>query len=900
MRSFALLLVLASPLQAQQPFDWYGRGPYRAAVPRPDSLLGYALGSRHTMYHQQQQVLDRMMAAAPDRVRTEVIGHTAEGKALRLVIISAPENLARLDAIRGDLNALADPRRTSRAEAAAIASRTPAVALLSHSIHGNEPAGFEAVMQTAWQLLASEEPATLEILRGVVTILNPTMNPDGHERFAAWYNSVGVGADDPAALEQTEPWSVWGRFNHYRFDMNRDVLALSQLETRAVAAAVLRWRPQVFVDLHSTTAQYFFPPPALPVNANLPASSFRWLERFGRGNADAFDRFGWQYFVRDVFDLYYPGYWDSWPALNGATGMTYESDGGPELRLRKADGTVTTFADGIARHFVASLATLETLARGREEKLRDYYEFRASAMTEAAGDRFRRVVFTDEGDPGRALALARLLARHGLEVTRTTAPLTSTTARDYLGGGPARRVFPAGSYVVDIAQPQARLARALLEPTPALDSAFARRQLDRFERNRRRGEASRREGYEFYDVTAWSLALSFGVRAWWTEDTPAVAGEPVTLDTPPPTGGVSGRARSAYVWPGGQEASARLAMSLLGEGFTVGVSTETFRADGATWTRGAYVARVQRNPDAIHERIAALAERAHVRVTAVQSAFPDSGQFGVGSGAVVPLRKPRVLLAAGDGVSQTSFGDVRFYFERELEYPVVPIEVGALNRVDIWDYNVLVLPSGSGSRMVEQLGGADRLKRWVQEGGAIIALGGAVSFLTHRDLALSTVGVVGQPAEGNDARPAPRDTARADTTLSPTAQPGPPLVSPTAPGMGRPEPVPGFIGRATLDRTHWLTLGYERDRIAVPASGTFLTPSRRGDNPVVFVGEQPVLSGFVWPGNTERLMTGSVWAAVENVGRGRVVTFAENPLFRAFWRGTAGLFVNAVLLGPGR
>jgi len=201
-RSARLLLALlalaaapAAPLAAQR-FDWYGRGPYRPAVPRPDSLLGHPLGARHTMYHQQQQVLDRLTAAAPDRVRTEVIGSTVEGKVMRLLIISAPENLARLDRIRADLARLADPRATTSAQAAEIAARTPAVAMLSHSIHGNEPAGFEASMMTAYQLLASDEPATLEILRNVVTIINPSMNPDGHERMAAWNNSVAVASDE--------------------------------------------------------------------------------------------------------------------------------------------------------------------------------------------------------------------------------------------------------------------------------------------------------------------------------------------------------------------------------------------------------------------------------------------------------------------------------------------------------------------------------------------------------------------------------------------------------------------------------------------------------------------------------------------------------------------------------
>jgi hypothetical protein len=93
-----------------------------------------------------------------------VIGQTVEGKVMRLLIISSPENLARLDDIRADLTRLTDPRKTRPDEAKAIAQRTPVTVLLSHSVHGNEPAGFEGAMQTTYQLLASDEPATLEIL----------------------------------------------------------------------------------------------------------------------------------------------------------------------------------------------------------------------------------------------------------------------------------------------------------------------------------------------------------------------------------------------------------------------------------------------------------------------------------------------------------------------------------------------------------------------------------------------------------------------------------------------------------------------------------------------------------------------------------------------------------------
>ena len=643
-----LLLLIVSPLTAQVPFDWYGRGPYRAAVPRPDSLLGHSLGTRHTMYHEQQGVLDRMIAAAPDRVRTEVIGRTAEGKVMRVLIISAPENLARLDQIRTDLAALADPRRTSAAQAAEIAGRTPAVAILSHSIHGNEPAGFEASMQTAYQLLASDEPATLEILRNVVTIINPSQNPDGHERFAAWNNSVTVPTDEPGAIEQQEPWSVQGRFNHYRFDMNRDFLAQSQLETRALLGAVIKYRPQLVVDLHSTTSQFFFPPTAQPMNLNLGPWQAKWEEKFGRGNGAAFDRHGWQYYVRDIFDYFYPGYVDMWPSLTGATGMTFETDGGPEIRLRKEDGSVTPFSDGIAHHFVASLATLGVLAAGKEERLRDYYEFHSTGMAEVRSRPFKRVVIPPTNDPARAHRLVELLLRSGVEVRRTSTAYTAAAAHDYLGGAPARRSFPAGSFVIDLAQPEARLATALLEPRAILDSGFVRKQIDRFERNRRRGEESTREFYEFYDITAWSLPLAFGLDAAWVDDLTAVSGEVVATGSVTAVARADARGQSAYVFPGGREGSTRLAMHLLREGYRVGVATQPLSADGARLPVGTWIARTQRNPASLHERIGQLARQVGAEVTPVQSAFPDSG-MGVGSEQVAALKAPKILLAGGPG-----------------------------------------------------------------------------------------------------------------------------------------------------------------------------------------------------------------------------------------------------------
>src|SRR5690606_1968875 len=128
---------------------------------------------------------------------------------------------------------------------------------------------------------------------------------------------------------------------------------------------------------HGMVDQYFFPPAALPVNEHIGAPAAKWLDAIGRGNAEAFDRHGWLYYVRDVFDLFYPGYWDTWPSLTGATGMTYETDGGgwKGILWRRDDGTLLSLRDGVSKHHVAALATVATTAARADERVRDYVTF---------------------------------------------------------------------------------------------------------------------------------------------------------------------------------------------------------------------------------------------------------------------------------------------------------------------------------------------------------------------------------------------------------------------------------------------------------------------------------------------------------------------------------------------
>jgi hypothetical protein len=969
------LVACSASLAAAAPahFDFYDRGPYRAGVPKPADVLGYEPGTFHTSYGNMERYIDALVHAAGDRVVREPFGRTYEFRERALLLITSSENQRRLDAIREATAKLADPRRlASPAEAEKLIQSTPVTVWLNYSIHGDESASFEAMMQVAYQLAAGEDSTTRAILERCVVVMNLAHNPDGHERFVTWINALGQGNPDPWAIEQQrqQPWGIGGRTNHYQVDLNRDALAMSQAESRQMGRAFHRWNPQVFVDHHGQTASYFFAPPATPINPTLSAGEVaKWTDIFGRANAAAFDHYGWNYYVRDVFDLYYPGYWDSWPSLRGAVGMTYETDGGGNLAIRRDDETLVTLLDGIRRHFTASLATVAAAAAHREERLRDYHRFATAALDEGKRGPVRAYLLDAGKDPARAAALAENLLDTGVEVQWVAGPVRSAAARpvwaDLARGagaaaatettpavnpnakpgtkgakpappprsgtprGPeapfAPREFAGGAFVVDLAQPAGRLARTLIERDAPVDSEFARVQLDKYERNLKRGKRAPKEDYDFYDITAWSLPLAYGVAAYAVRDLPpgglalqspdprrpddgaealldslavgvpmtarASRLGPVTLLGPDGrtvrdlSGRVEGgRATTAYVWSCEGDGALRLALRLMQEDFKIATSVKPLRAAGHDFPRGSFIARVERNPEGLHERVAELARGSGVTVTAINTAYTDRGDTGVGSEAVASLKRPQVAVLVDGSVSPTSYGWLWFLFERRLGVRFTALRVSALAGAELHRYNVIVIPDGSPGALARALGegGIATLKDWVSRGGTLVCLDDAAEFPTLKNVGLSSARAVGvkppSDKKDEDDDKAPSDSMREEER--------------------RPEYLPGTVFWASLDPRHFLAYGYDAPRIPVFMQGRlFLKPSKEGANPLKFDREPLTVTGWTWP-ETERRLKGTAYAIDEPTGSGHVIMIEGSPAFRLFWRSTERLLLNAVIYGP--
>lgn len=896
---FLVLVILGfSPISRAQTDIFYTRGSYRPQVPRPSTITGFEPGLAQSTYDQVVRVAEKITAAAPERMRLLENGQTWEHRKLYLAVVSAPENIARLDQIKRNLARLADPRQTSAAEAATIARTTPLVVWLNFGIHGNESASYEAVQQVLYQLAASDEPATLNILKNVVVVINLMHNPDGHERFAVWENSVAIGNAEPLSLEHEEPYQLYGRLNHYRFDLNRDMLALSQPENLAFAQAVRAWHPQVLVDFHGQVSNYFFPPTAEPINKNLPLAQTKfWYDKFGRGNAAAFDHYGWNYYVRHIFDLFMAGYIDSWSSLNGATGMTYESDGGGPLSLNYTldDETVLTFRQGIAKHVTAALATLETASNNRVARLNDYYQFFETAIEEGQREALKQVVLVPGADPGHAAHLVQNLLREGIEVNVARQNFRLGDAHDYLGSPATSQEIPAGSYLISFAQPQKRLAKAHLEPNAQVDEGFMRQELARKARNEKRSPNLNQENYEFYDLTAWSLPLALGVEAYWSGETSQVKTVRVLLnpetsqlrasDDQPLSGLqgalIGGQATSAYLIPYGSEASIKLTVALLQEGFKIAVATRQLNAGGRNWPAGTLIVRTSRNPETLFTRLSTLVTRTGATVYGLNSAYSEQGDTGIGSESVLSLKVPKVAVLWDEATEPTSYGALWYGLEQRFGLAFTPLSIKGLKELNLSHFTTIVIPDGLAETYEATLGkeGIAKLKTWTDEGGVLIGLGGGAQLFTHKEVNFTSSRLVGATASSEEKDP-PQDTPK------------------QSPGSLKPIAVPGAAFRVKLDRDHFLSYGYPSDTLAVLVNGdAFFRPSKNGANVAVFSAKSN-LAGFIWPGNTEPLLLGTAYVIDEPTPKGHVLLFSQDPNFRDLWRTATPMFFNALLFAP--
>ena len=870
----ALIAALWVPMLAAA--QAYPQASYDPDIPTLEAVVGHSTGEQVSDFSEITEYFEALEAAAPDRVDIVPYATSWEGRELFYAVISSPENMASLDTSKAAMDRLAGGSGLSSSTVSDLAASTPAVVWLSYNIHGDEISPGDSALFLAYHLLAAQEDALVDtILDNVIVIIDPSQNPDGRDRFVHSFEAA-LGMEpqgDRYTAEHDQPWPG-GRYNHYLFDMNRDWFSLTQPETRGKVAGVLEWHPVVYVDSHEMGGDetYYFPPPADPYNPNITAAQRAKQIQMGRNHGAWFDRFGVPYFTREVFDAFYPGYGDMWPGLNGAISMTFEQASARGLVFARNDGKELTYGDGVRNNVLTSLSTLEVVARNKAQYLTDYAAYRRSAVTDAADAEDRYVVLDLSGRRYEAEALGLRLAAQGIEVRRVAA-----------GSRQCGQEYVSGALVVDLAQPQGRLARTLLSADTPLPEDFIAEQEDRRSRGLR---------HELYDVTAWSLPLMDGVTAQScrrvdlgvsrtvlpTEHIPSIAG---------------GSGAFGYAVPWTDSGQARLVIAALKNGLEGKTTDTAFTQAGRVFPAGTVVFPAAGNPANLSVQMAALAAEIGAEVVPMSSSWVDDGP-NFGSGSFAALKMPRVAIAWGEGTSATSAGNTRFVLERELGLPVAPIRVSTLGWADLSDYDVLILPDtgwGGGGRV-----GAETLKDFVSGGGVLIAFSDSVATVAGEDYGLLSTKL--EYAAGEDASEDGGEGARAPGLIlaDEAAYRGQ-----IADHHARPEDIPGVIVKAEAEGDHWLAAGYDSANALVTGSSIYRPLNAAdGTNVFRFAGaDELLLSGYLWEENRAQLAY-KPFVMAQPYGGGVTIGFTQEPTTRAYLNGLNLLLANAVVLGPAR
>ena len=808
-------------------------------IKSPSEFLGYELGTEFTRHYEVVDYYEYLAKVAKDRVQLTEYGQTNERRPLLLAYVSSTENISNIEAIR------AEHLKSTEGEGNA----SKAIVWLSYNVHGNESVSTEASMQTIYELLTSKS----DYLENTVVIIDPCINPDGRDRYSNWYNQYKNAPHqiDPNSKEHHEGW--WsGRSNHYMFDLNRDWAWLTQVESQQRIKFYNKWMPHVHVDFHEQGVNnpYYFAPAAEPYHEVITNFQRDFQVTIGKNHAKYFDANGWFYFTKEIFDLFYPSYGDTYPTYNGAIGMTYEQGGSGRagLGITTRIGDTLTLKDRIAHHHTTGLSTVEVAAKNAAQLNAEFKKF-------YQGKNYKYKSYVLNGDKDKINALAKLLSHHEIEYGKGAN--ATVKGFNYATNTSGSLKMNENSLVVSTDQKKGTMVKVLFEPNAKLSDSLT------------------------YDITAWSLPYAYGLDA--------VASESIII-TKEKYGASQNKGKVKYIFAGAPTSwnvngknyayvadwnsmdDARFLGSLLKEGIKVRKSYSPFVIEGKSFKRGSLIitkADNQNHKDFIGTLKKVLQKNLNIELTSVKTGFVDSGK-DFGSSYVQMIKKPKIAVLSGSPTSTLRFGEIWHFFEQQLHYPVTVLGSDYFKEVDLDDYDTLILPGGWYGDFFkeEQL---KKLKEWVKNGGNLIAMGGSIKAID------------GEKGFSIKTKKAEKDSTATD-----------PMSHENWQRESVKNAITGAIFKVKVDNTHPLAYGYEQDYFTLKLGSDAYDYLDSGNAVYLETTTKPV-SGFAGS-EAQKKIGKSLIFGVESYGSGNVVYLIDNPLFRGFWENGKLFFANALFM----
>lgn len=791
----------------------------------PSEFLGRELGSEFTRHHRVVDYYEYLVKAVPQRMQLLEYGKTNEGRRLILAYLSSEANMQNLEKIRAEH--LESTSGNSEAN--------KAIVWLSYNVHGNESVSTEASMQTVYDLLTKKSA----YLENTLVIMDPCINPDGRDRYVNWYyqNKNTPNNVDPSSKEHHEGW-LNGRPNHYMFDLNRDWAWLTQKESQQRIKLYNQWLPHVHVDFHEQGVDnpYYFAPAAEPFHEVITDFQREFQVTIGKNHAKYFDANGWFYFTKEVYDLLYPSYGDTYPMYNGGIGMTYEQGGSGRagLGIKTAIGDTLTLNDRIAHHYTTGISTVEISSKNAERLNSEFKNFFKNRN-------YKYKSYLLDGDKDKIEALRRLLDQHRISY-----------------GSPSRGTFKGFKYetrksgsmqtsvnslVVSTDQSKGTLVKVLFEPNAKLSDSLT------------------------YDITAWSLPYAYGLDA--LASTNQIAGSPIVKES---TTNTLNENAYAYLTDWNSMDDARFLADLHKAEIRVRAAHKPFTSDGKKHERGSLIITRgdNRNNKNFLTQVKTLAAKHNKTLISTQTGYVDKGK-DFGSRYVKLIDDVKVAVLSGRPTSTLRFGEIWHFFEQQLNYPMTVIDSEYLDRINLWDYDVFILPGGSSYKKVLSEAKTGELKRWVDDGGKLIAMGSSIEALTGED----GFGIRSKETENDSTANLNAFEITQRDRIS--------------------EEITGAIFKTKVDPTHPLAYGYNDTYFTMKLGNASYEYLDGGSVVYLEEGQNVPVAGFAGCDAKDKIDKSLIFG-VENHGDGQVIYMVDNPLFRGFWENGKLFFANALFM----
>ena len=822
-----ILLLSVSTIAQDLDLNYYiPKEKYNPNIPTPKEVIGHEVGEWHVTHDKLVEYM-KALSKASDRITIEDRGKTFEGRPLLLLTITSPDNHKRIDEIRQEhLKATND--------ANVDVSDQPIIVYQGFSIHGNEPSGSNASLAAAYYLAASMTPETNQLLQNTVILFDPSLNPDGLQRFSYWANTNKSKNINPDPYDR-EYFEVWprGRTNHYWFDMNRDWLPVQLPESRARIVTFHKWLPNILTDHHEmgTNSTFFFQP-GIPSRTHPLTTQINQdlTKEIATYHAKALDKIGSQYYSEESFDDFYYGKGSTYPDINGGIGILFEQASSRGHAQETTNGLLT-FPFSVRNQYTAAMSTLEAAKQMRVKILKYQQDFYEKARKESS--KYKAIVFGDYKDAAKSYHLAEVLKRHHVSI--------HDIKSDFRVNG---KKFKKGySYVVPMNQKNQRLVKAMFDVRTRFKDSL------------------------FYDVSAWTFNHSFGVDYAENISLNNLGSEIKILQLK--EGGVSQKSDIGYLMPWNEYYTPKALNTILNKGIRAKVSMKNFKNGQTSYDYGTIFIPVQNqklSSEELYDFLIKTANESHLEINGVNSGLNEG--IDLGSNNFRNITPPKIGMLVGNGINASDPGEIWHLLDQRYDMHITKLDMIYFNLVDISKYNVLIVPN---SRELDKKS-IEKLKNWVRNGGTLIGYRNAIKWMANNKLV--DVEFVKPNIDSI------KEVSFEEKSLKNGAQ-----------------VIGGAIFEADLDRSHPINFGYKNSKIALFRNTTlFMKADKKSYNNPIQYTNNPLLSGYI-SGENAKAIKNTVPFKVQRLGRGRVIVFTDNTNFRAFWYGTNKLLMNAIFFG---